>query len=210
MRSWIKSCIYRCTVKQDIINILPTPWWSRETGERDNEATYRNKATVSSWWTYMQRIFLICVSINHRRLEALPTVLSRYEGVSTHLRHPFRQHNFWILLTLVTLLLIDALIGFNAGLTAALVGWTAAVLETCNGGRLLSCRLRSETIAFLNWPARWSTKTPTSIILESLIQQLLEKFRELLCTSPDVLKSCFYETRYTLSKHSNSSKMQFL
>ena len=61
---------------------------------------------------------------NYRRRVALPTVLSLYDGVSTHFKQPFLQQSFLMSLTFPTLLRIDALIGFNGGLGAALVDCT--------------------------------------------------------------------------------------
>ena len=67
---------------------------------------------------------------------------------------------------------MDALIGFNAGLTAALFGWTADVLEGCNGGRLLSCRLRSETVDFLKRFTSCTMNNLLKVALDAITSQL--------------------------------------
>lgn len=72
-------------------------------------------------------IIFIC---NYLRREALPTVLSLYDGVSTHFKQPFLQQSFLMSLTFPTLLLIDALIGFIVGLIAAPIGCNT-VSVTC-------------------------------------------------------------------------------
>ena len=66
--------------------------------------------------------------MNYLRRVALPTVLSLYDGVSTHLRQPFLQQSFFISLTFPTLLLMEALMGFNAGLIAELIGCSGVAL----------------------------------------------------------------------------------
>lgn len=71
---------------------------------------------------------------------------------------------------------MDALIGFNAGLTAALFGWTADVLEGCNGGRLLS-RLKSETVDFLKRFTSCTMKNLLKIVLDGITSQSLENSR---------------------------------
>ena len=83
---------------------------------------------------------------------ALPTVLSLYDGVSTHLRQPFLQQSFLISLTFVTLLLIEALMGFNAGLIVELIGCSGIPLTGFTdeapigwrGGWVLSSLLKDE------------------------------------------------------------------
>ena len=92
---------------------------------------------------------------------ALPTVLSLYDGVSTHLRQPFLQQSFLISLTFVTLLLIEALMGFNAGLIVELIGCSGIPLTGFTdeapigwrGGWVLSSLLKDDVDHLLTtWP----------------------------------------------------------